>query len=174
LKTWKDYWKSFCDSLGLLVSKMAQRMIFEMLGLEKSVGGGSGSGAGGLIGLGASLLKSIFGWGAGYTGGAQSEVGALLDRHSGGIVSKHGGGLQRDEVLAKLLTREYVMQRSATRSLGKTNLDYMNATGKIPGGGNNLTINVPVSMGIDDKRLQARLRANIEEVVQRTVRDSVR
>jgi hypothetical protein len=111
----------------------------------------------------SSSFISTPGW-----SGATQEV--WEGYHHGGIVKKHEGGLQRDEVIAKLLNNEYVLRREAAQSIGRQNLDYMNREGKMPPQ-TGLTINVPVTVGMDDKRLMAHLQSNIEATVTRTVKE---
>ncbi len=140
LKTWQDYWESFLKSLGRLWANTMTEMVFQFIGLKQLTGGGAAGGMFGGFSI-VGLLQSIFG-GGGFSASqaARFASGDMLQGwgytgHAGGIVSKHSGGLASDEVLSKLLTNEYVMKRDSARMIGRTQLDYMNATGKIPPGG---------------------------------------
>jgi hypothetical protein len=78
-----------------------------------------------------------------------SEAG--FGRHSGGPVyhagghvqAFHGGGLKGDEVSAKLLVGEFVLNRATTKALGAAGLAQLNASGGKAGMGGN-TYNVTV------------------------------
>ncbi len=90
----------------------------------------------------------------------------LLDR----IPKRHGGGsgaLDRDEVLMKVLKNEYILNPRATRAIGKEPLDYMNATGRIPG----LSVSVPITVnGPASKRMISDLRTEMEDAALRVMR----
>lgn len=105
---------------------------------------------------GGALLAAM---GAGVQG--LSLVGAFSGgtKHTGGYIdgsmpSYHSGGLAPNERIAKVLLNEYVMQPKATAALGKNNLDYMNNTGRIPGGNSySVTVNAPGSTGKDADKI---------------------
>lgn len=61
---------------------------------------------------------------------AAATFAFLMAFHKGGFVN--GRGLRADEGLAVLQSREFVVNRGATESIGRGNLEYMNATGRIP------------------------------------------
>lgn len=78
------------------------------------------------------------------------ELGARY-RHSGGPVyhsgghvqAFHGGGLKGNEVEAKLLVGEFVLNRATTRALGAAGLAQLNASGGRAGMGGN-TYNITI------------------------------
>lgn len=142
LKSFGDYWRSFCKNLGQAMSKAVTDMIFEWIGLRRAMegvgsgrgfnwgalfGGGGGGGAG-VGSMGGEFGATEYSMGVAHGGGlVQDILNRIPNLHQGGTPS-----LGRDEVLMKMLTTEYALNSKATRSIGKQNLDYMNQTGKIP------------------------------------------
>lgn len=168
MKNWRDYLVNLLKGIGKVWANMLNEMLWNWLGFKKATSGpefnaralfGGLFGIGGLFGGGqsASTLGSFEnptpGWGlAGHTGGA---VDSLIKR-------MHRGGLERDEVLALLLRKEYVLRPQATQSIGKDRLDYMNATGQIPGGqGGKSKIEVEVRL---EPGLLASVRPSADEI----------
>jgi hypothetical protein len=85
------------------------------------------------VGVGSSIPTGI----NLTAGGGAPNFDALFA--SGGPVRKlAAGGMQRDRVPALLEPGEFVMKRSAARSIGESNLNAMNATGS-PG---NVAVNI--------------------------------
>ena len=153
-------------SIGSIWMKLIERMIMDWLKFEKTTSGGSSSG--GLAGIFGGALKglgSIFGGGIPkipLTPGSPG-VGPPIMAHTGGEIRAHrmhSGGLGRDEMLAILQHQEYVIRSSSARAIGKRNLDYMNQTGKVPGGG---TAKVDVDIHLDDG-LIAKVRPTSDEI----------
>lgn len=131
-KSWSQYMKSFFNSMGLMFSKMIQQMIWEFTGFKKATetGGSVGDMFGGLVGIVGKALGLV----GSVAGPEQLGIGySSAPYHRGGTIKKmHEGGLQKDEVIAKLLTNEYVLKRESARSIGRENLDYMNREGRMP------------------------------------------
>lgn len=133
LKTWAEYQKSFFNNMGLMFSKVIQQMLWEWIGFNKSTSGTTG-GLGSILGWFGKLL--------GIGGGIKDvpvgnlsagEMDQMIWLHGGGPVKKmHEGGLQRDEVIARLLTNEAVLNRKATRGIGEADINYMNREGRMP------------------------------------------
>jgi len=68
-----------------------------------------------------------------------------------------------------MLKNEYAIKPRSVRSIGTQKLDYMNETGKIPGG--SLTINVGPIDASNNKRLASHLRSEMEATAQRAIRE---
>jgi hypothetical protein len=167
MKNWKDYWLNLLKDIGRNFSKMINGMIWDWLGFKKATSGpefNAGSLLGGLLGkIFPSLNAGTYtgqvpdtswfpNWGSGEFG-----VG-----HQGGFLKYHSGGIGRDEILALLLRKEYVLRPQATQSIGKDKLDYMNATGQIPGGqGTKSKIEVEVRL---EPGLLASVRPSADEI----------
>lgn len=96
-----------------------------------------------------------------YVNTVHRDSQAGFGRHSGGPIyhdggpvaprrSFHGGGLKGDEVAAKLQVGEFVLQRSAVKALGISNLQRLNAAGgqaaSVGGNTYNLNFNLPFVM----------------------------
>ena len=74
------------------------------------------------------------------TGSLFGELGALQGLAAGGKVKNFAsGGMNRDRVPALLEPGEFVMKRSAARSIGEGNLSAMNSTGQM---GGNVSVNI--------------------------------
>jgi hypothetical protein len=85
--------------------------------------------------------------GVGGSGGQTKSDGGTIYRAGGGPVYLAGGGFSRgpigsDTVPAWLTPGEHVMKRSSAESIGAPALKYMNDTGKLPNGGQNITVYV--------------------------------
>ena len=107
------------------------------------------------------------GGGAHQGGFIQDLLDRIPTRHSG------GPGLNKDEVLMKVLRNEYVLNPRATRSIGKGNLDYMNQTGQVPAG---LTIANHFDLTPDllkNKRFLSTMRTEQEATARKVVREYV-
>ena len=162
MKNWKDYWLNLLKSIGQNFSKMINGMIWDFIGFKKAteaggfdwgklLGGIFGGGGGGVSATGAGQFEGVD-WG--------SILGSAV--HQGGFPRYHSGGLGRDEILALLLKKEYVLRPQATQSIGKDRLDYMNATGQIPGGqGTKSKIEVEVRL---EPGLLASVRPSADEI----------
>ena len=166
IKTWKEYLADAMRSIGSIWMKLIERMIMDWLKFEKTTSGGSSSGGlAGIFGWALKGLGSIFGGGIPkipLTPGSPG-VGPPIMAHTGGEIRAHrmhSGGLGRDEMLAILQHQEYVIRSSSARAIGKRNLDYMNQTGKVPGGG---TAKVDVDIHLDDG-LIAKVRPTSDEI----------
>lgn len=112
LKTLGDYFRSFFSSMQQSVSNILGQLATQLLMLGvKSLFGGL-LGGGGMIsfpGLAGEAANPIFG-------------------HSGGYIPRfHAGGLNSDEVPAILQRGEYVINRRAVDTVGKSTLDNINA-----------------------------------------------
>jgi len=142
LKSFKDYFTSFGTSLIKIWSDMLAKMVMKWIGFEQST---QGTATGGknlwkLVGGAVGAIGSLAGLGGvssgvptGASSGSYGGGFGLYDYHRGGTIKKmHEGGLQRDEVIAKLLTNEYVLRRESAQSIGREQLDYMNREGRIP------------------------------------------
>jgi len=131
-KTWRDYMNSFFSSMRLSFSKAVQQMIWDFLGFKKATEGmssGGGFNLGSLLGGAVGVIGGVLGLGGGPE---RLGIGYSSAKHAGGFVTKHEGGLQRDEVIAKLLSNEYVLRRESAQSIGRERLDYMNREGRMP------------------------------------------
>jgi len=156
MKNWKDYWLSLLKSIGQNFSKMINGMIWDWLGFKKATEAGGFDWG--------KLFGGIFGGGGQGTGtiSAPGEWVDLSAVHGGGFPRYHAGGLGRDEILALLLRKEYVLRPQATQSIGKDRLDYMNATGQVPGGqGAKSKIEVEVRL---EPGLLASVRPSADEI----------
>jgi hypothetical protein len=156
MKNWKDYWLNLLKSIGQNFSKMINGMIWDFIGFKKATEAGGFDWG--------KLFGGIFGGGGQGTGtiSAPGEWVDLSAVHGGGFPRYHAGGLGRDEILALLLKKEYVLRPQATQSIGKDRLDYMNATGQIPGGqGTKSKIEVEVRL---EPGLLASVRPSADEI----------
>ena len=106
------------------------------------------SGGGG----GSVLDLATFGSGSGTMFGSDAlGPESFLGLAGGGKVKKFaGGGINRDRVPALLEPGEFVMKRSAARSIGDANLNAMNATGQM---GGNVSVNI-VNQGTPQEATQ--------------------
>jgi hypothetical protein len=166
MKSWKDEWLNILKSIGQNFSKMINEMIWDWLGFRKATESGPKFNPSTLLG---GWLGSIFGVSnpnlTGQVPGSSwfpdwgNTVGGA---HQGGFPRYHSGGLGRDEILALLLRKEYVLRPQATQSIGKDRLDYMNATGQIPqgqGGKSKIEVEVRLEPG-----LLASVRPSADEI----------
>lgn len=83
---------------------------------------------------------------------------------AGGLVPGLAGG--GDVVPARLSAGEFVMRRSATEAIGPRVLASMNATGKVPSGGErpvNVTLNVTTTQPIDDQFIRTKLMPAVKK-----------
>ena len=113
-----------------------------------------GSSIGGLFsGGGGSVLDlAKFGSGSGTMFGTDAlGPESFLGLAGGGKVRKMAaGGMNRDRVPALLEPGEFVMKRSAARSIGDANLNSMNSTGQM---GGNVSVNI-VNQGTPQEATQ--------------------
>ncbi|MBU2703873.1 lambda family phage tail tape measure protein [Sporomusaceae bacterium BoRhaA] len=83
-----------------------------------------------------SSLGNIFGAVTGGSSGYDMSFGigsaAALFKADGGMISGPGTGTS-DSILSWLSAGEHVMKASSVSSIGPSNLEYMNRTGKLPG-----------------------------------------
>ena len=125
LKTASDYWRAFTNTVKRYIADMAAQWV--MARVMGGMGGGISWLDVGMTAMGA--------WG-GTSGDASAGLGADwagTNFHGGGLVKKyHSGGLKSNELLSILKNKEFVINDSATRSIGVQNLDYMNRTGQMP------------------------------------------
>ncbi|HUX30944.1 MAG TPA: hypothetical protein VMV78_10020, partial [Thiobacillus sp.] len=68
---------------------------------------------------------------------AAAAFSFLIAFHKGGFVEPENSvtvtkNTAYDERIVKLQTEEFVMQRSTVRSIGRENMEYINATGRLP------------------------------------------
>jgi len=99
-------------------------------------------GAEALANLGFQLILSLFAGQAAFTGDYTNIFKAIFGFHTGGPVEKlHDGGMKSNERLAKLEVGEYVTQKSSVNPRTRPTIEYINRTGNVPGGGNNININ---------------------------------
>jgi hypothetical protein len=136
LKTFKDYFTSLGTSLIKIWSDMLAKMLMKWIGFEQSTQGTTTGGTNlwKLLGGAVGAIGGLLGLGGGAPAIYPTDVPAgVYVTHRGGLVKKmHEGGLQRDEVIAKLLTNEYVLRRESAQSIGRERLDYMNREGRMP------------------------------------------
>jgi hypothetical protein len=126
LKSFSDYWMMLLSSIEKkLADILAQWMFF-----GESRGGGGGGG-GGLFGL----ISGLFSGGGGNTIPLSENIGmgTGLAGHSGGYVTSYGiipefhsGGLNPDEIFAKLKKKEYVVSEKGVRAAGVSYLNQIN------------------------------------------------
>ena len=127
LKSLSDYWQLFSRAVRREIANMAAAWLTSgLLGTDKKT----------------SWLKTIFTKAAAAIGssGGESAGGYSIEAnvHKGGWIKRmHGGGvnLKNDESIRVLKNGEYVIKDSSAQSLGGSNLDYMNRTGRMPSGG---------------------------------------
>jgi hypothetical protein len=93
------------------------------------------------------------------TSNANNTPGIVQKYAQGGPVHylASGGGdwaaSGTDTVRAMLTPGEYVMPVASSKSIGKPALDYMRATGNIPGGGGTVTVNLVLDGQVIDSRI---------------------
>ena len=133
LKSFKDYFQSFANAIAKTWSDMMATMVMDylkgMLRIKSSSGGSTG-----LLGSIFKVIANLFSPSIPQIDLSPGSVlGPAMKIHTGGpVVKMHEGGLRRDEVIAKLLSNEYVLRREAAQSIGRERLDYMNQTGQMP------------------------------------------
>jgi Flp pilus assembly pilin Flp len=93
----------------------------------------------------------------------------LMAFHKGGMVNATGNAA-KDERIVRVQAGEYIVQKSAVSRLGRSSLDYMNATGKTPAVTPVANFNIVVNAGSD----AAELREAIEDRVVPVLEDLVR
>jgi hypothetical protein len=150
--SFRDAFRSFTNSLTRAWSDMLAEMVMnwvKTMSMKGIWGFFSGLFGGGAAGVNA---EGVGGFGSYYHGG-------------GSVEKKHEGGLQRDEVIAKLLTNEYVLRREASQSIGRQNLDYMNQTGKLPQSKEKIPIEIQIFNILDPADVVARGIAANENVI---------
>ena len=104
-------------------------------------------------GGGSGLDLANFGSGLGTMFGSDPLMAtdAFMGLAGGGKVKKFAsGGMNRDRVPALLEPGEFVMKRSAARSIGDANLNSMNSTGQM---GGNVSVNI-VNQGTPQEATQ--------------------
>lgn len=103
-----------------------------------------------------------------------SEAG--FGRHSGGPVyhagghvqAFHGGGLKGDEVSAKLLVGEFVLNRATTKALGAAGLAQLNASGGKAGmGGNTYNVTVQGNWDFTNPNVEYAIGEKIVKAIKR-------
>lgn len=127
---------------GISCINAISRVMNQMLGTVQSIGGTISNAIGGVLSH------------MGFHGGGLVFHGGGLVLHGGGeIPSYHFGGADGQEVIAKLLRGEYVMQNAAVDKYG---VDFMNAinSGLLPSSSTNNTSNdiYNVSMSLPNVR----------------------
>jgi hypothetical protein len=142
-----NFFTKFSDHLSELGT--STKDIFKGIGssvMEAFSGIGSLFSGGG----GASSILSTFGSGGMF--GSQFNAPMDMVIASGGRVPKMaaGGTMKRDRVPALLEPGEFVMKRSAARSIGEGNLSAMNSTGQM---GGNVSVNI-VNQGTPQEATQ--------------------
>ncbi len=73
------------------------------------------------------MIQTVAGQQQVYTG-----IGNQVAKADGGLISGPGTGTS-DSILARVSDGEYVVRASSTRSIGTAAMDYINATGRLPG-----------------------------------------
>lgn len=117
------------------------------------------------------LIGTVLNWFSG------SSTGSNLEVHSGGYVkdapSFHSGGLNANEVMAKLRTDEFVMGPMATKKIGVNNLDEINRTGQLAGQQERPQVQVPVQIinVADPNEIAKYLIENPNIIINAIVRD---
>jgi len=179
LKSFTDYWKSFALELNRIFARAVTQMIFEWMGLRAVMGGTEG--AFWTTGLGALLQAIGFGGGGGTPAGSYGgPEGAYGIMHGGGTAKElfdrlpkmHSGysGLDRDEVLVKMLKTEGVLNPRAMRTMGKEELDYRNRTGMVPTP-NQFSSSVQIVLNERNRKLEGALKREIESTAIRVMRE---
>lgn len=131
LKSFKDFFNQFAQSLTKIWTDMLASMLMNYIKTQMQAA--AASEGGGILGWIFRGIGSIFGAAAGGGAASYPAPATSFTGHRGGLVREmHEGGLQRDEVLSKLLINEFVMQRKAVQSIGLANMEYMNQTGRLP------------------------------------------
>ncbi len=166
LKSFKDYFRSFANSIAKtwsdMLAKMVMQWIKSLANMQSSSGGGNWFSS--LLGGLGGIISGIFGGGFPSNASYPVDIGNFYHR-GGEVVKKHEGGLQRDEVIAKLLSREYVLRREAAQSIGREPLDYMNRTGQIPERKESRAITLEIYNVLDPADVVARGIAENDNVV---------
>lgn len=150
--------------------------------IQAAVTGPLASGAKSLLGLLGGLLGSVGGTGSYYDPALGTEVsGTQIPIHHGGgkvggtpafyrfvpspdlIPRRHGGGLAPDERM--------VINKVGERYVTREQNDWLSAIArKMEGGGQGLTIHVPVSADVGSKQMISELRSEIEGTVVRVIK----
>lgn len=89
--------------------------------------------------------------------------------HAGGHVQAfHGGGLKGDEVSAKLLVGEFVLNRATTKALGAAGLAQLNASGGKAGmGGNTYNVTVQGNWDFTNPNVEYAIGEKIVKAIKR-------
>ena len=98
---------------------------------------------------------------------AAAAFAFLVAFHKGGLVGSGTNG----EFMARMIPGEYVMQPSATSSIGKPALDYMNNYGRIPPSySSSLSLSFQINAGgQDEESLREWIEDEVVPVIQRGV-----
>uniref|UniRef100_A0A6M3IVC3 Putative tail protein n=1 Tax=viral metagenome TaxID=1070528 RepID=A0A6M3IVC3_9ZZZZ len=150
LTTLGDYWRAFSQAVQREIANMAARWLSSgLLGTDQK----------------ASWLKLAFTAASAYAGssgaGAGEGEGMAYMTHGGGFIKKmHGGGynLKNNEQLRVLKEGEYVIKDASTKSIGVGQLDFMNQTGKVPGGNVVKNFNTYTIIAMDSESMDQALR----------------
>jgi len=168
LKSFKDYFRSFANAIARtwsdMLAKMVMNWVKSLANMSTSAGGGNWFSS--LLGGLGGIIAGIFAGGVGTTnfGLGYTPLGGIIYHH-GGVVKKHEGGLEQDEVIAKLLSNEYVLRREAAQNIGKERLDYMNITGQVPEKKESRPVEVVIYNILDPEDVVARGIAANENVI---------
>lgn len=189
-KGWKDFYNSLLNDMVRIFAKscreMAESWISDFL---KQITSSSTTGSSGLGGI----LKGVIGIIGGIFGGGGSTISAPGSFESGfdvGYSAQHGGKITGpsgiDTVPIRATAGEYMQPVHAVRYYGESVMEAIRQQliprsflfpfvrgyaegGMVTGGGNSMTVNVPVN--VNDPRLGSHLRSSIEDVVVRVLKE---
>lgn len=165
-----DYTSEGFMKFGNLAKQVLNDIMREMLRLMvvKPLTGWLMSGIGNLLPASAPVSGGLVDtnfmanaptWPKGHSGG--------LFMHEGGFVPsfnlpRYHNGLAPDERIGIFQTEEGILSRRGMKNLAKLNLGGT--------GGNNLTVNVPITVDSGNKKMISELRSEIEETTIRVIR----
>ena len=147
-KTIGDKLQEFGTNVMDIFSKLGTSIMDVFSNIGSSIMDAFSGGGGG----GGNILSAL----GGFTSAGPFDTTAIgpesfIMAASGGKVRKMAsGGMNRDRVPALLEPGEFVMKRSAARSIGDANLNAMNATGQM---GGNVSVNI-VNQGTPQEATQ--------------------
>ncbi|HUX54256.1 MAG TPA: hypothetical protein VMV56_07575 [Williamwhitmania sp.] len=113
-----------------------------------------------LVPGGGSILGALFGFHGGgfvdWAGGSRGGYGAIPKRHS--------GGLESNEIIAKIQRHEFITQSKSVNSDTRPGLEYINKTGKMP--------TSSVTIAGDNINISGNVDRNTQDNITRAVKEN--